>query len=1052
MRRRADSIRAPFRSGGPRSSLSRAATSATPPVVRMTPRCKRALFAMASMLVLSTARAQENAAGPAAGDEAAQLARARDHVKRVAAQLQARDDRGAAATAREGIEQLDAVPTFTNELAAEIVFFDLGRVAFDQRELAAAKRAFTRAVTLLEHLNLPHDGELQSARCNLGAVYMELGDVAEGRRLLEIALAGLEPRMPKDDPILLTTRINLAVARKRSGDLAGARVLEEQALTTVEATLPKNHPTRIALRINLGDSAMELGDQVRARRLYERALADLDESQAAPDDESRIAAMQGLASSMVELGDCAGGRLQYERLLALEESRLAPDDPQLAGLRHNLADAMRRMGDAKGALPLLEATEAAFARTLPPGSRDLVVARLNLGQALAETGQTARARELVETTLTSARTALSEENVLVQQARQQCALLLRECGDLAGARRLLEEALAHLKSARSWDEGSLDAMRTPLILTLAELGERQALRPLLSEYVAGNRRLALAASVLPPIARQAALSRCVDAVATLLSFVGDGDDRKTLERQGFELSETIRGIANGLGPGDVGGGDDLHELRERIRVRSERVQDLVAGVGSRDGAPLPVAAELAEAVRLRDTELTELLTRWRERGHGPVEIGADALAAALPEKSVAVGFRRIARWTFEKSEPLRVKGKWRYVAFVLRRDRSLAYVDLGPGLEIEMAIARWRTAIGKPVERGAAPLPTPDDERVAGEEIRRQVLDPVFAASGDATALDVCLDDSLHLLPLDALPLGDGVVGDRFQIHVETSFARLLGGARAVAGEPALLAAGAIDFDATSGDVAAATSDATADAAERAGPGGLAFGPLRETKYEVDNIADLFGKQFGKPATLLKGGAATRDALVREAERARWIHIATHGYFAAESVLCASDGALRGAAADPLPAPSLPLGEAVVGLAPMALCGIALAGANRGADQLGRVAGVLTAEEIQALDLKNCDLTVLSACETNVGIKRSGLGILSLQSALHAAGARTAITSLWKVDDDRTRELMVDFYRRLWIEHQPKASALWQAKKALRAKGASVRDWAAWILSGDPGS
>jgi CHAT domain-containing protein len=42
-------------------------------------------------------------------------------------------------------------------------------------------------------------------------------------------------------------------------------------------------------------------------------------------------------------------------------------------------------------------------------------------------------------------------------------------------------------------------------------------------------------------------------------------------------------------------------------------------------------------------------------------------------------------------------------------------------------------------------------------------------------------------------------------------------------------------------------------------------------------------------------------------------------------------------------------------------------------------------------------------------------------------------------------------YRRLWTEKKPVARALWEAKKALRAKGAPVRDWAAWVLTGDPG-
>ena len=129
---------------------------------------------------------------------------------------------------------------------------------------------------------------------------------------------------------------------------------------------------------------------------------------------------------------------------------------------------------------------------------------------------------------------------------------------------------------------------------------------------------------------------------------------------------------------------------------------------------------------------------------------------------------------------------------------------------------------------------------------------------------------------------------------------------------------------------------------------------------------------------------------------------------------------------------------------------MALAGANRGRDALGRIPGILTAEELATFDLHACELAVLSACETNVGIHRAGQGIQSLQTALHAAGAHAAITSLWRVDDVATSRLFEVFYTQLWKAGLRKSDALWQAKNVLRDEGHPMRDWAGWVLSGDP--
>ena len=47
--------------------------------------------------------------------------------------------------------------------------------------------------------------------------------------------------------------------------------------------------------------------------------------------------------------------------------------------------------------------------------------------------------------------------------------------------------------------------------------------------------------------------------------------------------------------------------------------------------------------------------------------------------------------------------------------------------------------------------------------------------------------------------------------------------------------------------------------------------------------------------------------------------------------------------------------------------------------------------------------------------------------------------------------VMERFYEGLWIHGKPPARALWDAKRARSDDGAPARDWAGWVLTGDPG-
>jgi CHAT domain-containing protein len=110
--------------------------------------------------------------------------------------------------------------------------------------------------------------------------------------------------------------------------------------------------------------------------------------------------------------------------------------------------------------------------------------------------------------------------------------------------------------------------------------------------------------------------------------------------------------------------------------------------------------------------------------------------------------------------------------------------------------------------------------------------------------------------------------------------------------------------------------------------------------------------------------------------------------------------------------------------------GVVLAGAGRDprASQTGQEDGILTAEEVAGLDLRSTELVTLSACDTAKGRIARGQGVLGLQQAFAAAGARTLVTTLWPVDDVTTVILMDEFYRNLWQKKLPKLEALRQAQ------------------------
>jgi CHAT domain-containing protein len=212
---------------------------------------------------------------------------------------------------------------------------------------------------------------------------------------------------------------------------------------------------------------------------------------------------------------------------------------------------------------------------------------------------------------------------------------------------------------------------------------------------------------------------------------------------------------------------------------------------------------------------------------------------------------------------------------------------------------------------------------------------------------------------------------------------------------------------------------------------GSVLKPLPGAEREVLAIQDLLYVRDWKELTLTKGEAKEGD--LKDMIKPNVLHIATHGFFRKDVT-----------------------GDISYSSNPMYNSGLYFSGASeslgildyKANDELKKEDGVLTAYEALNLNIDNTNLVVLSACETGLGEIRNGEGVFGLQRAFIAAGARSVVMSLWKVDDAATNDLMVSFYN-FWLDGNSKRASLRLAQQQLKVKYPHPYYWGAFVIIGE---
>lgn len=943
---------------------------------------------------------------------------------------------------------------------------NLAAVAQMMGDYEGALPRFQRALVIQEKVG--NDSLTATTLQNYAALLWHTGVLGEAIRVYERSISLFEKALGPKSSELAMALGNLGVNLEEARDYSRARQVMERALDILQQNFGPEHFDVGWMLGNLGSLHMNLGDREAARSLLRRAIQVVNKS-AGSEHDFALTALTLLAKLDEEEGKNSEALGIYEHVLSILEKNLGPRHLRVAERLELIAGVNARAGNYVDARAKYERAIAIREAVEGPDHANVARAWRSLAVLLVSTGSPVEAQPMLDRAIGIQERALGPHHPEFADSLVERARALVRIGDRMNAFRDTLRA----------DE----IAREHLSLTARALAEREALN--YAAVRASGLDLALSLAVGPEpqgtgapsgqgpgVGPQPALAdQALDALIRSRALVLD------------EIGERHRTVAGTVDP-------EVKRLAGELASARQRLANLtVRGADEKDLSRWRERVERARMDKeVLERALTDKSVPFRQE-QARRRLGLEAVAAALSPGEALLSFTRYDRYDTSAGGTLpraAADPAPAYLAFVLRSgDGEPTSVPLGPAQEIDRLVSELRNrmteearAPGRSVRRALSAY------RRVGEALREKIWDPVAPHLEGVRRVFVVPDGPLNLVNLSALPAGGSeyLVEREPLIHYLSTERDLVPLEAQERGE-GLLALGAPAFDETglfaamgprsepTGSPAGEKPTASATVASlkvyrgaRSACGdfkSMRFEPLPEADRELDEIAKLWDERVrggGIEASRAAGAApdvarrsgpeASEGAFKREAPGHQVLHLATHGFFLGGRCGSLLDARKSGPLAEPVP---------VLGAEnPLLLSGLALAGANhREAAGPDEEDGILTAEEIAALDLSGTEWAVLSACDTGVGEVKAGEGVFGLRRAFQVAGVRTLILSLWPVEDESARQWMRALYRSRFAEGKETAEAVRAASlevlRQRQAKKLSTHPfyWAGFVAAGD---
>lgn len=827
----------------------------------------------------------------------------------------------------------------------------------------------------------------------------------------------------------------LGTALSASGKLQKAVAHFDSAATLARQLLGDAHVLTVSAYASLGEAYAELGEWARATSCLHLALAVL-ESQYGRRHSSIAGLYDRLAKNYLDQDSLPEARTSIEEAIALERSLFGEKRPYLGGMYETLALISQKQGKHREALASFDRADSVFAASGLSMRRQLSRLNIESSASFLALGLLDSAKSRLETALSMLDGGSSPSPGQLSEASRMLGRFYERKGDTTRALTFYDKAITLAKG----DSARMTGDEPQFVQEYIQAGLAKATLLNRSSGSGGGRR-----------GNDQRLARlCTGMIAAIekaRTYMREEESKMTFSRFALPFCEIGIEACLRLNAANQSRGylDTAFAFAEygKARVLMESLEKeaalRVAGVtGSALQRERSLMEEVASAnVLLKRAQMGSIvpdetvLRGWESRRLGALQDLShlqDSLLLALPGVRFLTGAAdavpiRELQAALSRNTCLVEYFLGRSAVYVfLLHPEGIEAVNLGKPDNLEQLVAGYLESI-RTVK--------PPKYLQSARALYRRLFSPLEPYLRTTKRLILVPDWSLSAVPFEALltrpahhpPVDEEIdfsrlpyLVRRFDVSYAYSGSFLLH-ARQSQAAPGLVD-GLVGFApvfAENGPRPAQGRSESVALTSNQKDGSLLdayrLSPLGNSDRELRSIAEMF-RGAGRAAKLFLGKAATKVNFKTACSAYAYVHVATHGIL------------------DPV-TPKLS----------------ALLFADS-SDGTARDDGLLYGEEAYNLSM-GARLVTLSSCESGAGKIARGEGLLALTRGFFYAGAGNVLSSLWKVPDESTKDLMLDFYRYV-LRGMSFTQSIRRAKLNLIGSPSTAypREWAGFILIG----